>query len=117
MTALPLQTYIIQSAQKTVKYATITAQFGDGYMQRAGDGINKKGEMWAITYDNLDQTQRDLLWVFIEIVEQSDVIEWTAPGDLAEKKWIIDPATDISEQAKAGEIYSVRFTLKRVFDL
>jgi phage-related protein len=117
MTALPLTTYITQTAQKTVKYTTITSQFGDGYMQRAGDGINKKGENWLITYDNLDQTQRDLLWVFIEIVQQSDVIEWTAPGDLVEKKWIIDPASDIAEQAKAGAIYTVRFTLKRVFDL
>ena len=117
MTALPLQDFIIQSALKTVKYATIAAQFGDGYMQRAGDGINKKQENWSITYDNLDQTQRDEVWVFIEIVEQSDVIEWTAPGDLSEKNWIIDPETDINEQAKAGDIYTIRFTLKRVYDL
>lgn len=117
MTALPLTTYITQTAQKTVKFSTITAQFGDGYMQRAGDGINKKQEMWSITYDNLDQTQRNILWVFIEIVQQTAVIEWTAPGDLTEKNWVIDPETDINEQAKAGAIYSVRFTLKRVFDL
>lgn len=117
MTALPLTTYITQTAQKTVKFSTITAQFGDGYMQRAGDGINKKQEMWTITYDNLDQTQRNILWVFIEIVQQTAVIEWTAPGDLTEKNWVIDPETDIGEQAKAGAIYTVRFTLKRVFDL
>ncbi len=117
MTALPLTDFITQTAQKTVKFTTIAAQFGDGYMQRAGDGINKKQENWIITYDNLNQTQRDILWVFIEQVQMSDVVEWTAPGDIAEKNWIIDPASDINEQAKAGAIYTVRFTLKRVFDL
>jgi phage-related protein len=117
MTALPLTQFIIQSAQKSVNYATLVAQFGDGYMQRAGDGINKKQEMWSITYDNMNQTERDILWIFIESVQMSDVIEWTAPGDLAEKKWIIDPETKITEQAKAGAIYTVGFTLQRVFDL
>ena len=117
MTALPLTNLIIQTSQKTVKFTTITAQFGDGYLQRAGDGINQKKDMWSITYDNLDQTERDTLWVFIDLVQMSDVIEWQAPGDLVEKKWIIDPETEITEQAKAGAIYTVRFTLKRVFDL
>jgi len=117
MTALALTNLITQTAQKTVRYATLTAQFGDGYMQRAVDGINDKQESWSIIYDNLNQTNRDALWVFIEQVKMSAVIEWTAPGDLTEKKWIIDPSADISEQAKAGSIYTVGFTLKRVFDL
>lgn len=117
MTALPLTNLITQTAGKTAKFVTITAQFGDGYMQRAGDGINKKQEAWSITYDNLNQVDRDALWVFIDSVEMSDVIEWTAPGDLVEKKWIIDPESEISEQAKTGAIYTVSFSLKRIFDL
>jgi len=117
MTALPLTDFIVQTAAKTVKYTTIVAQFGDGYMQRAGDGINKQQEGWQITYDNLNQTERDVLWAFINVVEQTEVIEWTAPGDIAQKNWVIDPEGSISEQAKAGAIYTVSFPLKRVFDL
>lgn len=117
MVALAQQDRITQTAAKEVNYTTIIAQFGDGYLQRAGDGINKKKEAWSITYDNLNQTERDILWVFIEIVQMSEVIEWTAPGDLVEKKWIIDPETTINEQAKAGAIYTVSLTLKRIFDL
>jgi phage-related protein len=116
MTALPLTDKIIQTAQKTVRFTTITAQFGDGYMLRATDGINSKQEDWSITYDNLEQTERDLIWVFIDLVKQADVIEWTAPGDLTEKNWIIDPESDVTEQAKTGDIYTIGFTLKRVFD-
>lgn len=117
MTALPLTNLITQSSAKTVTFKTITAQFGGGYMQRADDGINDKREMWIIQYDNLNQTDRDTLWVFIDIVKTSKIIEWTAPGDLVEKKWIIDPENTISEQAKAGSIYTVSFTLRRMFDL
>lgn len=117
MTALPLTNLIVQSAAKSVNFNTLIAQFGDGYMQRAGDGINKQQEAWNITYDNMNQTERDVIWVFINIVEQTEVIEWTAPGDLVEKKWVIDPETEINEQAKSGAIYTVSFKLKRVFDL
>ncbi len=117
MVTLVQQDKIAQTSGKQVNYTTMIAQFGDGYMQRAGDGINKKKEVWTILYDNLNQTERDILWVFIEQVQMSDVIEWTAPGDLAEKKWIIDPESTITEQAKAGALYSVTLTLKRVFDL
>ena len=117
MTALALTNLITQSAAKTAKYTTITAQFGDGYMQRAVDGINDKQETWSISYDNLNLTNRNLLWLFIEQVKMTGVIEWTAPGDLLEKKWVIDPEGTISEQAKAGAIYTVNFSLKRVFDL
>ena len=117
MTELPLTNLIIQTAQKQVNFSTIVSQFGDGYMQRAGDGINKEQELWSVTWDNLTQTNRDTIWTFIDQVQMSEVIEWTAPGDLDEKKWIIDPESKITEQAKAGAIYTVGFTLKRVFDL
>ncbi len=117
MTALPFTDLIIQTASKRVKFATITAQFGDGYMQRAGDGINKELENWSITWDNLNQTERDIIWAFIDVVQMSEVIEWQAPGDLVEKNWIIDPESEIGEQAKSGDIYTVSLTLKRVYDL
>lgn len=117
MAALPLINFINQSAVKSVSFTTITAQFGDGYMQRAVDGINDKKEKWNIPWDNLNQTNRDVLWTFIDQVKSSNIIEWTAPGDLTEKKWIIDPEGTIDEQAKAGALYSVSLTLIRMFDL
>lgn len=116
MTALPIPGKIIQSAQKSVNFTTIVAQFGDGYMLRAGDGINDKTEKWSITYDNLESAERDTIWVFLDLVKMSAVIEWTAPGDLTSKNWIVDPESEITEQAKTGDIYTISFGLKRVFD-
>jgi phage-related protein len=117
MATLVLQNRITQTSSKTYKFNTIIANYGDGYMQRAGDGINKKRESWALIYDNLTQTERDTLATFIDSVGMNDTIEWTAPGDATEKKWIIDPESEIMEVAKTGDIYSISFTVKRVFDL
>lgn len=117
MAALPLQNRITQTSQKAYTFNTIVAQYGDGYMQRAGDGINKKREKWSLIFDNLTQTERDTLATFIDQVQMADTIEWTAPGDLTEKKFIIDPESEITEIAKTGDIYSLSLTIMRVFDL
>ena len=117
MTALILPGLITQTSQKSYGFNTIIANYGDGYVQRAGDGINKKKEKWSVTYDNLTQVDRDSVAAFIDLVQMSGLIEWTAPGDLTEKKWVIDPETEITEVAKTGDIYTINFTLIRAFDL
>lgn len=117
MTQLPLTNFITQTSAKAVRYSTIVAQFGDGYMQRATDGINQKQERWTLLFNNLEQTDRDTLQSFIDTVKMSAVIEWTAPGDATEKNWVIDPQSLISETAKAGNVFSITISLKRVFDL
>lgn len=37
-------------AEAQVSHRTLTAQFGDGYTQRAGDGINTRKEVWPLTF-------------------------------------------------------------------
>jgi phage-related protein len=32
-----------------VKFAVLTAQFGDGYEQTAADGINNRSQSWSVT--------------------------------------------------------------------
>jgi phage-related protein len=117
MALLPLQNRITQTSAKTYMFKTIVAKYGDGYIQRAGDGINKKREMWSLVFDNLTQTERDVLALFIDQVQMSDTIEWTAPGDSTEKKWVIDPESEIVEVAKSADIYSITMSIMRVFDL
>lgn len=117
MATLVLQNRITQTSQKSYRFNTIVANYGDGYTQRVGDGINKKREKWNIIFDNLTQTERDTLATFIDQAQSENTIEWTAPGDATEKKWIIDPESEVTEVAKTGDIYSITFTLMRVFDL
>lgn len=35
----------------SVNFKTRKARFGDGYVQRVGDGLNNKAQSWAITFD------------------------------------------------------------------
>lgn len=34
----------------TITYRTLSAKFGDGYEQRAADGINNKSQMWPLSF-------------------------------------------------------------------
>lgn len=40
-------------AEPQVTHRTLKAQFGDGYAQRAGDGINTRKEVWPLTFVGL----------------------------------------------------------------
>ena len=37
-------------AEPQVSHRALKAQFGDGYTQRAGDGINTRKEVWPLTF-------------------------------------------------------------------
>ena len=116
MTALVLQDSISQQSKHKKGYNTIVTQYGDGYIQRASDGINTQKEMWDILYDNLTNAELATLQSFFDTVEMFGVIEWAPPGE-SEKKWIIDPEKEIQFTVKAGDVNDVRFSLKRVYDL
>jgi phage-related protein len=112
--ALPLTSYISQASSKSRKNRVLKAQFGDGYEQVAPDGINNKIDMWSIVYDNLSSTDRGTLWTFIDGVGSWDIVTWTPIGEGTQKKFRITP-DGASEQVKAGNVYSVSFTLQQVF--
>ena len=120
MTALALQDQISQRSRHEKRYATLAVQYGDGYMQRASDGINPEQEMWNVRYDNLDRTQYQTMLAFFDTVKMSGVIEWapTIEGSPAiELKWVVDHESDIKINNKTGDFYDITFTLKRVYDL
>jgi phage-related protein len=51
-------------ANGTANYRTLKASFGDGYEQKAADGINNKVQMWPLSFvENLTTTTaiRDFL--------------------------------------------------------
>jgi phage-related protein len=42
------------------------AQFGDGYAQRAPDGINFMPEVWSLTFDEVEDAVADELVAFLQ---------------------------------------------------
>lgn len=74
-------------------FSLLTAKFGDGYEQRAVDGINSKQEVFGLTFKNRDYKEANLIAAFfdskkglnfsMEITNTKDV-ESTSPTDVHE---------------------------------
>lgn len=52
---------------RQVKYSLLTAKFGDGYEQRALDGINTKQESISISFNNRDYKEANLIAAFFDL--------------------------------------------------
>jgi phage-related protein len=112
--ALPLQTAISQASSAGVEFRVLMSQYGNGYSQRAPDGINNAIHSWDVVWDNLTASEFTTVVNAIEAAKGADYFTWQAPGDAASKKYVISA---YSKSALAGEIYSVSATLKQVFDV
>lgn len=71
-------------------------QFGDGYDQRSGDGINTRLPTWPLTFSVRSQTEALAIESWLETNNADTTsFDWTAPNGVA-AKWVADewtPAT------------------------
>lgn len=63
-----------------------TAQFGDGYSQRAGDGINTIKRAWSVTFTRAT-ADIDAIDAFLTARAGVESFDWTPPTGAA-GKWI-----------------------------
>jgi len=111
-TALPLTTLIDQGSSRKRQYRTLRAEFGNGYEQTAPDGINAVRDEWSISYSNLTGAERTTLVTALDTVQGWDVLTWTAPGDVTQKKWKVSEGWSESTN---GLHYTVSFTLRQCY--
>lgn len=66
---------------------TIENTFGDGYNQRAADGLNTIAQTWEVTWEDVPTADIDTLEAFF--VARYGVIAflWTPPRQTVAKKW------------------------------
>jgi len=103
--------------RKRAKSRVLRADFGDGYSQRAGDGINVVEEIWDVEWENLNSTEQAALQAQLESARGVDVITWTPHGESVAKKftipeWVINPKV-----GNVGIVWIGSATLKRENDL
>lgn len=87
---LPLQNLISLDSSIEVKYAALSAQFGDGYEQVAPMGINRKSKVWSIAYRNMNPANAQTILNFLDSVEGYQAFYATPRGE-AEQKWRLIP--------------------------
>jgi phage-related protein len=76
-------------ASRKMKPRVKIAQFGDGYSQRAPDGINAMAEVWSLTWDSLTKSEADAIETFLTARGGVEAFYWQSPRDSnAAKKWV-----------------------------
>lgn len=82
---LPIEPNLAFVSNKTVEPKVLRTDFGDGYSQRAADGINDIREGWSWEYPNMNKTTYDTLEAFLRLVGGHTAVDWTAPDGIARK--------------------------------
>lgn len=92
----------------------LKADFGDGYSQRAGDGINNLPREATLSWESVTGSQADVIEAFFEATGGYLAFYYTLPWELTARKWY---ATDWERNPKEYDDFSFSATVKEVFDL
>lgn len=67
------------SSSSKSQYRVKRTEFGDGYDQVMGDGINTRIETWNLTWNGLRSSEADAIEDFMDARGGSEQFEWTTP--------------------------------------
>lgn len=70
------------SASGDITHRVLSAKFGDGYQQDAGDGINTKGDVWELSFVNREAVIKGIA-DFLDAHGGWKAFEWTPPLGVA----------------------------------
>lgn len=91
-------------------FRRLAAQFGDGYRQVAGDGINNKVQSWPLTFSG-DKKDMTALAAFLDRHAGIRSFLWTPP--MGVEGFYEAPAYTLNPVG--GDVYSVSATFQQVF--
>lgn len=91
----------IEGTQKSVEPRVLINNFGDGYRQRAADGINNVRQTWTVEFIG-STTNIDIYDAFFEARKGYDAFDWTPPHESTARKFTcskwqriyVGPSTD-----------------------
>lgn len=58
-----------------------TIAFGDGYEQRARDGINTNPVKWSLQFNMRDNIETDEIMAFLDARGAAEAFDWTPPNE------------------------------------
>lgn len=103
-----------KGAKLQAKLRVLKAEFGDGYQQRAVDGINIIAETWTVTWPNCRYPEAKAAYDFLTGLGAASPFYWTPPGEPAPKLWTCeDPAIGRDD----GGIATLSATFERSYAL
>lgn len=104
------------SSDKGIEFRTREVDFGDGYSQRAGDGLNSEFRTFNFNWEGITSDQAQEIEDFI--IEQAGyrAFKYTLPDEEIERLWRPDPKS-YKKMYGNGGLYNVSFMAKEVFDI
>jgi phage-related protein len=97
----------------SVKPRVRRADFGDGYSQRSGDGLNALGRKVEINFTNLELSEGKTIEAFFEERAGYKPFLWTFPHETTPRQWI---CTEWRKNLSAPRTYSVSAAFEETFD-
>lgn len=67
-------------AQRGGKFRFRKAEFGEGYVQSAADGINPHAQQWRLTFENISTAAAKVITDFLETRGGATSFTWTPPS-------------------------------------
>jgi len=108
---------------RQVAFNVLTASFGDGYEQRAENGINSKQEQISLTFNNRYYTEGNLIAAFFDLKKASNFllkvtntkdVESSSPTDVSEDIRVVCDGYNIVYPTE--DMISIQTTLRRVYE-
>ena len=117
MADLAVEPTSVEGPIKATKARVLRAPFGDGYSQRAANGINYLDESWEVEWENLDSTEESSLITQLEGAYGVTAIDWIPPDNTVSQKFTIEQWQKTHIIGNVGKAVRLHATLKREYDL
>ena len=114
MATFPNTVSPIRSSNKQTETRVLEANFGDGYSQRAADGINNVIDVWSLEWVALDSTNYQEIETFLRDRGGWDSFDFTPPGESTSKKFV---CKQWNTSHHGNNLYSISATFRQVFDV
>ena len=101
----------IGQPQGTVTLRRLSVQFGDGYRQAAGDGINNKVQTWQVQCVARGRSEANLIAAFFDRHGGYKPFYWTPP--LGQQG--LYEVVAYNPSPVGGEIFTISATFQQVF--
>jgi phage-related protein len=101
------------STQTTAR--VLKAEFGDGYTQRAGDGLNTLPAQVSATWPPMPRATLDAIVSFLEHRRGFEAFAWTVPGEASSRLWTCE--TWSIAAAGSTNLFTLSATFEQVFDI
>jgi len=110
---VPGPTYKGSSGETSAR--VLKSGFGDGYEQRAGDGINNVVTSWSLVWENLTWDEASTIWGFLNLRGGWQAFYWTNPGGSQPVLWVCEKWS--APTPVAPGVFNMSASFMQVFDL